>query len=249
MARILVADDNRDLARTIERALKLESHQVIIAHTGSEALSGMHRFQPDVVVLDVVMPEMDGFEVCRQARANPDLARIPILLLTVKAHIDDVVKGFKAGADDYLTKPFDLRELTVRIEALLRRTYASKPTTNQLKVGPLVLDLSTCQIRVDDRTEHLTPRETDLLYYMMQHAGNIVSIKRALQDVWGYTPDAGNPDLVRAHIRNLRVKIEPDPSHPIHIKTVPRHGYLIPYRNGTEASATAEPQRRTEREH
>jgi len=249
MARILIADDNRDLTKTIERALKHEDHQVISTHTGSEALSAMQRFQPDVVVLDVVMPEMDGFEVCRQARAAPDLAKIPILLLTVKAHIDDVVKGFKAGADDYVTKPFDLRELTVRIEALLRRTYTNQPATNQLKVGPLVLDLTTCQVSVGDRIEQLTPRETDLLYYMMQHAGSIVSIKRALQDIWGYTPDAGDPDLVRAHIRNLRVKIEPDPSRPVHIKTVPRHGYLIPYRNGSEASATAEPHRRTHREH
>jgi DNA-binding response OmpR family regulator len=206
---------------------------VISVHTGSEALSGMHRFQPDVVVLDVVMPEMDGLEVCRQARATPGLAKIPILLLTVRQHIDDVVRGFRAGADDYLTKPFDLRELTVRIDALLRRANASELTVNEVKVGPLTLDLTTAQVRVGDRIEQLTPREADLLYYMMQHAGSIVSIKRALQDIWGYAPDAGNPDLVRAHIRNLRVKIEPDPSHPIHIKTVPRHGYLIPYRNGS----------------
>lgn len=238
MALILVADDNRDLAKTVEQALIREGHQVITAHTGSDALAMMQRYRPEAVVLDVVMPDMDGFEVCHQARAAPELAKIPILILSVKQHIDDVLKGFRVGADDYLTKPFDLRELTARIDVLLRRANDSEPATHELRAGPLTLDPASHQVRVDDRTEQLTPRETDLLYYMMQHAGSIVSIKRALQDVWGYAPDAGDPDLVRAHIRNLRVKIEPDPARPIHIKTVPRHGYMIPYRNGTETTAT-----------
>lgn len=238
MAHILVADDNRDLVKTLEHALTRQGHRVIIAHTGSDALRIMRREQPDVVVLDVVMPDMGGLEVCQQARATPELVRIPILLLTVRQQIDDVLKGFRAGADDYVAKPFDLRELSMRIDALLRRTDTGEPATHELKAGPLALDPDSHQVRVDDRTEQLTPRETDLLYYMMQHAGSIVSIKRALRDVWGYAPDAGDPDLVRAHIRNLRVKIEPDPAHPIHIKTVPRHGYMIPYRNGTETTVT-----------
>lgn len=235
MAQILVADDNRDLVKTLEHALTREGHQVLRAHTGSDALAMIQRYRPDVVVLDVVMPDLDGFQVCQQLRATPELARTPVLFLTVRQQIDDVLKGFKSGADDYVTKPFDLRELAMRIEALLRRTGADEPTARELKVGPITLDLATYQVRVNDRTAQLTPRETDLLCYMMQRAGTIVSIKRALQDVWGYAPDAGDPDLVRAHIRNLRVKIEPDPSHPIHIKTVPRHGYLIPYRDGSGA--------------
>ncbi len=234
MARILVADDNRELTKTLERALSRAGHEVLTAHDGSDALSVMQQNQPDVVVLDIVMPDMNGFEVCRQVRAHPELAQIPILLLTVKQDINDKLKGFNAGADDYVTKPFDLRELTARIDALLRRTSGSGPATQELTVGPITLNLTTHQVRVDDRVERLTPREHDLLLYLMRRTGTIVSVERALQDVWGYPPGAGDPDLVRAHIRNLRLKIEPDPSNPIHIRTVPRHGYLIPYRNGSE---------------
>ena len=238
MARILVADDNQDLTKTLDRSLSHEGHQVLCAYTGSDALTMMQQYQPDIVVLDVVMPEMNGLEVCRQARVTPQLNKIPILFLTVRQQIEDVLRGFEAGADDYVTKPFDLRELSMRIDALLRRVDTNEPPTEKLKVGPLTLNMTTHQVHIEDRTEQLTPRETDLLYYMMKRAGTIVSIKRALQDVWRYPSDAGDPDLVRAHIRNLRVKIEPDPSHPIHIKTVPRHGYLIPYRNGTETTIT-----------
>lgn len=229
MAMILVADDNQDLAKTIERTLVREGHTVFTAHSGSDALTMMQRHHPDAVILDIVMPEMDGLEVCRQVRSQPELADTPILFLTVKQQIDDVLKGFRAGADDYLTKPFDLRELTVRIEALLRRVNGTESETGKIQAGPLTLDLSTHQVAVHDRTEQLTPREYDLLHYMMQRAGTIVSIEQALQDVWGYAPGAGDPDLVRAHIRNLRLKIESDPAQPAHIKTVPRRGYIIPY--------------------
>lgn len=240
MALILVADDNQDLAKTIERTLTREGHEVLTAHNGSTALSMMQRFQPDAVVLDVVMPVMDGFEVCRQARALPELARTPILFLTVKQHIDDVLKAFTAGADDYMVKPFDLRELSARIGALLRRTNGSQPVTREIEVGPLTLDTTTHQVRLGDRVEQLTHREYDLLHYLMRRAGSIVPVERVLQDVWGYSPGAGDPDLVRAHIRNLRLKIEPDPSQPVHIKTVPRHGYLIPYRGESDTTASGE---------
>lgn len=240
MALILVVDDNRDLTKTLQRALAQEGHEVLVAHSGPAALSMMQRYQPHVVVLDVLLPDMDGFEVCRQARMQPELARIPILFLTVKQHIEDVLKGFDAGGDDYVTKPFDLRELTARICALLRRMNGSKPSMRELKVDPLTLDMATFQVRVDNRTAQLTPREYDLLYYMMRRAGTIVSVQRALQDVWGYEPYAGDPDLVRAHIRNLRLKIESDPSNPVHIKTVPRHGYIIPYGHSTHDGETEE---------
>jgi DNA-binding response OmpR family regulator len=236
MALILIVDSNEDLTKTIERTLTHEGYEVLVAHEGSAGLSTMQRYQPDVVVLDAILPDMDGFEVCRRVRGTPDLMDTSILFLTVKQEIDDVLKGFGAGADDYMTKPFDLRELVARVEALLRRTNSTdKPTMRTLQVGPITLDLVTHQVHIDDRTEQLTPREYDLLHYLMRRAGTIVSVSRALQDVWGYESGAGDPDLLRAHIRNLRLKLEPNPSRPIHIKTVPRHGYLIPYRNGSDA--------------
>lgn len=231
MAQILVADDNQALTRTIQQALVREGHQVLTAHSGQDALSMMRQHHPDVILLDIVLPDLNGFEVCRQARALPELTKTPIIFLSVKQHIDDVLQGFEAGADDYVTKPFDLRELTARIEAVLRHVDGNDSAQPELTAGPLTLDPTTHQVRVDGRTEQLTPREYDLLYYMMQRAGTIVSIEQALQDVWGYAPEAGDPDLVRAHVRNLRLKIEPEPTNPIHIKTIPRRGYLIPYQN------------------
>ena len=234
MALILVVDDNRELTKTIERALVQEGHEVLIARTGPSALSMMQRYYPDVVVLDILLPEMDGMEVCRQARVHPELTKTPILFLTTRDGIDDILKGFSVGGDDYLTKPFDLRELTARLQALVRRAQNSKPTARTLNAGPLTLDMATHRIHVEDNTVQLTPREYDLLHYLLRRAGTIVPVNRVLQDVWGYEAGSGDPDLVRAHIRNLRLKIELTPSRPAHIKTIPRHGYLIPYRNGSE---------------
>lgn len=236
MALILVVDDNHDLVKTVERALMREGHEVIAASSGAVALSLMQQRRPDVIVLDVVMPDMDGFEVCRQIRAHPELGKTPVLFLTVRQEIEDVLKGFQAGGDDYVTKPFDLRELTARIGALLRRANGQKLAPQALKAGPLTLEATTHQVRVGDRPVQLTPREYELLRYMMEHAGAIVPVERLLQNVWRCAPGAGDPDLVRTHIRNLRLKIEPDPAHPVHIKTVPRRGYLIPYRKSLDAT-------------
>lgn len=227
MARVLIADDNRDLVRTIARALERAGYQVFTAYSGQEALVRLQERRPDVLILDVVLPDLDGYEVCRRVRSDPELATIPILFLTVKQDIDAVLQGFKAGGDDYLRKPFDLRELQVRLEALLRRAARVQPPQQRLQVGTLRLDPSTREAIIGDRRVHLTPKEFELLRYLVLHAGHIVSVDELLQSIWGYPPQAGDPDLVRAHIHNLRRKIEPTPSKPTFIKTIPRYGYLL----------------------
>ncbi|NOZ07091.1 MAG: response regulator transcription factor [Chloroflexi bacterium] len=229
MAQILIVDDEPDVAKTIDRGLYRKGFQTIAVHSGVEALKSARRLRPDLIVLDIIMPNMDGLEVCRRLRSDPVLSDIPILFLTAKGKIDDKIEGFKAGADDYLAKPFHLEELSLRVRALLRRsmprTVTELPTS--LQVGDLQLDSRTFEVRVKDRKALLTPVEFDLLYHLMSNAGQVFSSERLLQEVWDFPYDTGSPDLVRMHIRNLRAKVEPDPRQPVYIRTISRHGYTI----------------------
>lgn len=230
MACIYVVDDEKQITQLLEESLNYGGHQVVAANEGLNALRLMHRQRPDLVVLDVVMPQMNGIELCRHLRSDPVLRAVPILFLTVRGAVRDKIEGFEAGCDDYLTKPFDLGELKARINALLRRNHLLFPEAppTHLRVGFLSLDLRTFTVNANEKTALLTPTEFDLLCYLMSHAGEIFSSKRLLQEVWGYPPDTGNLATARWHIRKLREKIEPYPSHPIYILTIPRHGYTIP---------------------
>ncbi|MGA9350357.1 MAG: response regulator transcription factor, partial [Anaerolineae bacterium] len=212
---------------TIERTLKRKDHQVIVAYSGVQALQLIQGQHPDLVVLDIMMPRMDGIEVCQRIRALPNVASVPILFLTAKGKIEDKIVGFEAGADDYLTKPFDLRELDLRVKALLRRSLPTEAPKAPLEIGSLSLDPRTFELNVEDEVLLLTPVEFELLYYLMRHAGEVVSTEKLLQEVWEYPPGTGDPNLVRAHIRNIRSKIEPVPDNPTYIKTISRHGYII----------------------
>ncbi len=227
MANILVVDDDRDVAGTIERTLQRRNHQVTVAYSGAKALELIRDQRPDLVVLDIMMPRMDGIEVCERIRSLPDTASLPILFLTARSKIEDKVEGFEAGADDYLTKPFDLRELELRVRALLRRSMPSEAPKVVLQVGALSLDPRTFKLEVDGKVLLLTPVEFELLYYLMGNAGEVISTERLLQEVWEYPPGTGDPNLVRAHIKNLRSKIEPLPGDPTYIRTISRHGYII----------------------
>ena len=227
MARILVVDDDRDVAGTVERTLRRKAHEVIVAYGGAQALQLIKQQCPDLVVLDIMMPHMNGIEVCQHIRTLPNVASVPILFLTAKGKIDNKIEGFEAGADDYLTKPFDLRELELRVRALLRRSLPAEAPKAPLEVGTLSLDPRTFKLNVDGHVLLLTPVEFELLYYLMKHAGEVISTERLLQKVWEYPPGTGDPNLVRAHIKNLRAKIEPSPTDPIYIKTISRHGYII----------------------
>jgi DNA-binding response OmpR family regulator len=226
---ILVVDDDEDVAETIERSLRRLGHEVLTVHRGADALQAARQRHPDLMVLDVMMPGMNGIEVCRHMRANPELAPTPILFLTARGEIADKIEGFEAGADDYLTKPFDMRELDLRVKALLRRTQSGveEEPLEQVEVGPLVLNCRTFEITTPLRAVLLTPVEFELLYFLMSNAGKVFSADQLLQSVWGYPPGTGMPDLVRVHIKNLRDKIEPIPGEPQYLRNVLRRGYTI----------------------
>jgi DNA-binding response OmpR family regulator len=225
--RILVVDDDPEVAKSIKATLQ-KYYEVFVVYSGVEAIKEARRHRPDIIVLDIVMAGMDGLETCRQLRIDPALAHVPILFLTALGRPEDRVAGFRAGADDYLTKPFNLEELHLRIRAILRRVAPSKPAlSTTIKINSLTLDRSTHEVTTDQRQIKLTPVEFDLLYHLMIHPDEIFTSERLLQEVWDYPSESGSPDLVRMHIKNLRNKIEEDPSNPQYILTIPRRGYTI----------------------
>lgn len=234
MATVLVVDDEEAVALSIERVLRRE-YQVQVAHSGADALKIARRISPSLIILDIIMPGMDGLQTCQELRRDPLLQAVPILFLTARGRVEDRIQGFEAGADDYLTKPFDVRELLLRVKAILRRTGgAGQPAPDETKsrpatlsVGELTLNCSNYQLSAPHRTVLLTPVEFDLVYHLMSHPGQVFSSERLLRELWDYPSDTGSPDLVRMHIRNLRLKIEPDSSNPRYILTIPRHGYTI----------------------
>lgn len=230
MANILVVDDEERVALSIERSLQRE-YQVRVAYNGPDALRIARRSNPDLIILDIMMPGMDGLEVCRELRNDPILHDVPILFLTARGRIEDKIDGLEAGADDYLTKPFDVRELLLRVKAIVRRTSdgskAEDNSVDTISVGRLSLNCMNYQLITPEKTVLLTPVEFDLIYHMMSHPGQVFSGERLLREVWDYPSDTGSPDLVRMHIRNLRLKIEPQSNDPRYIVTVPRHGYTI----------------------
>ena len=229
MQTILVIDDDELVSRTLQRALKLYDYQVMVANSGTEGLHLARRHRPDLLVLDVIMPGTDGYQVCRQVRGDPMLKNVPILFLTAKSKDEDKIEGFRAGGDDYLAKPFNMQELQLRIKAILRRTSASQvdESTGQISIGDVILDTRTFKVTTPVGTKLLTNVQFDLLYHLMSNAGEVFTSQQLLQDVWDYPRDTGSPELVRAHIKNLRDKIEPEPRRPAYIRTIQGHGYTF----------------------
>ena len=229
MALILVIDDDDLVSRTLQRALKIYDYQVMTASSGIEGLQLARRHRPDLFILDIMMPGVDGYQVCRQIRGDPLLQDAPVLFLTAKAMDEDKIEGFRAGGDDYLVKPFNMQELELRVKAILRRAGPEKAepeaTVNEVVVGDVTLDCRTFKVTTPYQTVLLTNVQFDLLYHLMSHADQVFNSQQLLQDVWDYPRDTGSPELVRAHIKNLREKIEPSPSDPIYIKTIQGHGY------------------------
>ena len=229
MARILVIDDDQAIAELIKVNLDLLGHQVSTANDGMKGLALAQQNRPDLIVLDVMMPDLDGFTVCQRLRQNAATAGIPVLMLTALGMTKDKVKGFDSGADDYLTKPFEIPELQVRVRALLRRAGSvpqSASLPEILTAGEITLVPENLQAKVKERVVKLTPTEFEILHCLMQHHGQTVSTGKLLEEVWGYSPD-DDVDTIRVHIRHLRTRLESGDRK--YIRTVYGGGYqLVP---------------------
>ncbi len=229
MATILLVEDEPSLLATVGYSLRHEGYEVLTAVDGEAALASADR-GPDLGILDIMLPKLDGFEVCRRLRQR---SSVPIMMLTAKVDEVDRVVGLELGADDYLTKPFSMRELLARVKALLRRRDllaeelsrgAGAPGGERLISGDLEIDVPRHTVKRAGGIIGLTPREFDLLVFLMRHRGQLFSAERLLELVWGYE-DTADARTVPVHIRNLREKLEDNPSQPKRIETMRGVGY------------------------
>lgn len=226
---ILVVDDEKPIADILQFNLVKEGYQVICAYDGDEALEKVEEEQPDLMLLDIMLPKRDGMEVCREIRKKYDF---PIIMLTAKGSEIDKVLGLEMGADDYVTKPFSTRELIARVKANMRRLKATnqeeeaKEDTNDIVVGSLVIQPDAYLVLKRDEAIELTHREFELLHYLANHIGQVMTREHLLQTVWGYDY-FGDVRTVDVTIRRLREKIEDNPSHPNWIVTRRGVGYYL----------------------
>jgi len=202
LGRVLVVEDDEDIADVLRRSLRQEGHEVRTAADGEEALASAHDFAPDMVVLDLGLPKLDGVEVCRRLREESD---VPILILTARADTDDRVRGLDAGADDYLVKPFERAELLARLRALMRRRPPRGSAS--LRVSDLTLNPDTRDVSRGDRQLDLTAREFELLEFLLRNQKLVISRERLLEEVWGYDPTSMT-NTIDVFISNLRRKLE-----------------------------------------
>ncbi|HEY5496562.1 MAG TPA: response regulator transcription factor [Candidatus Limnocylindrales bacterium] len=221
---ILVVDDEPILRETLAEALEADGFRVVTAADGREALSRFREHQPDLVVLDLMLPELSGIEVCRIIRAE---SGVPIVMLTAKSSELDKVVGLELGADDYVTKPFSLRELSARIRALLRRSeQLAEAPTPPVELGLLTVDLAGHRLLRDGERVPLKPKVFELLAYLLRHPGQVLTREQLLEHVWGYDY-AGETRTVDVHVHWLRAAIEPDPAAPVYVHTVRGVGYVF----------------------
>jgi len=225
-AKILVVDDEPRLVRLVHEVLTPMGYEVLSTHEGEGAISLVALEQPDLVILDILLAgQIDGYEVARQVREFSD---VPIIMLTAKARESDLLRGFETGADDYLTKPFNSKELLARVKAVLKRTRreASGKARVEIVCGQLHINLASRCVRIGDNDIHLTRTEYNLLHELAIHHQQVLLHEDLLTAVWGpeYRDDLG---YLRAYIRNLRQKIEPDPANPSYIVTCQGVGYML----------------------
>jgi len=224
-ARILVVDDDPLLVRLVRTHLEKAGYKVFTAPDGEEALEVAATELPDLVVLDLMLPKLDGFEVCRRIR---EFSLVPVVMLTARGEPVDKLRGFEMGADDYLSKPFVPAELLARVRAVLRRSQqgASLLTPAVVRCGEIAIDLLRRRVMVRDELVKLTATEFQLLQQLALNLGKVLSHKELLTKVWGpeYRDDR---DYLWAYVRHLRRKLEPDPEHPVHILSEPGFGYVL----------------------
>ncbi|MFQ5407859.1 MAG: response regulator transcription factor [Anaerolineales bacterium] len=223
MTRILVVDDEKLITDSLAYSLQREGFEVSVAHDGQSALRSAQQHAPDLLVLDLRLPDMDGFDVCRQLRAN---SKVPVIMLTARGEEADRVMGLEIGADDYLTKPFSFRELLARIRATLRRVRLDRAVTGELPitVGKITLEPVPRRVFKDGQIVELSAREYELLQTLMRQAGRALSRDALIDAVWG-VDWVGDLRTLDVHIRWLRLKLEDDPADPRYIQTVRGYGY------------------------
>lgn len=225
MAHILVVDDEEPIRELIKFNLLKEGYQVSLAADGGQALEMAIKLQPDLLILDLMLPGVDGLEVCRLLRKTAQLRDLPIIMLTARSEISDRVLGLELGADDYLTKPFSPRELLARVKARLRRRdIVPEAGRGQIASGNVIIDTERFTVMAGGKTLDLTPKELELLKFLASRPGKVFSRDYLLEQIWGYEY-AGDTRTVDVHVRHLRKKIEPDPANPTLIETVRGVGY------------------------
>lgn len=232
LSRVLLVEDEASLRSTIAYNLRRDGYDVAAAADGAEALREWERQAADVVILDLMLPKVDGFEVCRRLRQS---SGVPILMLTARADEIDRVVGLEVGADDYVTKPFSMRELMARIKAMLRRRELLRADLARgaaegggagevITAGPVLIDVPRRRVALEGRDIALKPKEFDLLLHLARHPGQVFTPEHLVESVWGYDA-VGDTRTVRVHVRSLREKIEADPSNPTLVETVRGVGY------------------------
>lgn len=228
MQKLLVADDDNEIRELLEFDLSHSGYIVDIAKDGDEALNKALKNTYDLILLDVMMPKMNGFDVCKNIRnTKPD---IPILMLTAKGTITDKTQGFDSGADDYIVKPFDIQEVLLRVRALVRRSPSLKKQTQLkqeiLKTGDIEIFPDSLETEIKGKRIKLTPTEFEILYCLMQHFNEAVTLAVLLNEVWGYNSD-DDVRMLRVHVGGLRQKIEQNPKMPDYLQTVTNVGYKL----------------------
>ncbi len=227
--RLLVVDDDTDIRELLEFDLSQSGYDVDTAKDGSDGLQKALNGEYDIILLDVMMPKMNGYEVCKNVKIHKP--NVPILLLTAKGTINDKTEGFDSGADDYIVKPFDVQEVLLRVRVLLRRNSTDEEMKNRrvkeiLKIGDIELFPDYLEVQIKDNKIKLTPTEFEILYCLMQHFDTSVTLAVLLNEVWGYDSDE-DVRMLRVHVGGLRQKIEEDPKHPIYLQTVTNVGYKL----------------------
>ena len=220
-AQILVVDDDRDITGTLRAYLEQAGYEVSAVHDGTAALASCRRDRPDLVLLDLGLPEVDGLDVARAIRRDSD---VPIIMVTARVDEADRLVGLELGADDYVAKPFSPREVVARVKAVLRRASGQRPQTDVIRAGPILLNRAAHAVTVNDAPIELTRTEFALLDALMQNAGRTLNRLQLIEQALGYSYD-GYDRTIDAHIRNLRHKLEPDPRSPRYVVTVYGLGY------------------------
>ncbi len=230
--KILIVEDESDLIKLLKYNLEKEGFRVSYATDGSIALAEVRRDPPDLVILDLMLPGLDGLEVCRQLRRSDKFSRIPLLMLSARSEEADRIVGLELGADDYVTKPFSMREVVARVRALLRRNEQAGPQKSKLQRGDIMIDPMAHSVMVSGRTVELSALEFRLLHYLASHPGMVFSRDQLLDSVWGNDRTV-TPRSVDVYIRRVREKIENQPQQPIYVQTVHGVGYRFAV-NGDE---------------